>query len=180
MEDLYGFKAYPNGLSNTQLDALRTTAQQQGFYFTNTTAVPAVLNAANAWQTYPHPVLFYDLKGAAVGGEVDLNDLGGYSRTTPILANDAGCTPAGAVVVVLNGNVKLNSNSVLTANVFAPGPSPNGQVSKANGSGKLIGTLFADHVDLRGTADVYLDQCFIANMTSLWSMTQSNFREEDR
>lgn len=180
MEDMYGFKAYPNGLSNTQLDALRTAAVQQGFYFTGTTTVPSVLNASNAWQTYPHPILFYDLKGTAVGGEVDLNDLGGYSRPYPVAANSAQCTPYGAVVVVLNGNVKLNSNTVLVANVFAPGPSPYGVVRKATGGGQLIGTIFADQVDLRGSADVYLDECFLANMTSLWSMTQSNFREEDR
>lgn len=180
MEDTYGFKVYPNGLSNTQLDTLRTAAQQQGFYFTNTTAVPAALGAANAWQTYPHPVLFYDLKGAAIGGEVDLNDLGGYGRPYPLAANSAQCTPYGAVVVVLNGNVKLNSNTVLTANVFAPGPSPYGQVTKANGTGQLIGTIFADRVDIRGTADVYLDQCFLTNMTSLWTMTLSEYREVDR
>jgi hypothetical protein len=180
MADTYGFSVNPNGLSNTQLDALRTAAQQQGFYFTNTTAVPAALNASNAWQTYPHPILFYDLKGSSVGGQVDLNDLGGYSRTTPLSAGDASCTPYGAVVVVLNGNVKLNGNSTLVANVIAPGPAPNGQVTKANGTGKLIGTLYADQVDIRGTADVYLDQCFLVNMSSLWTATQSNFREEDR
>jgi Tfp pilus assembly protein PilX len=180
MEDLYGFKAYPNGLSNTQLDALRTAAQQQGFYFTGTSAIPAVLQSTTAWQTYPHPVLFYDLKGAAIGSEVNLSDLKGYSRPYPLAANAPTCAPFGAVVVVLNGNVKLNSNNILTANVFAPGPSPYGQVAKANGTGQLIGTLFADRVDLRGTSDVYLDQCFLANMTSMWSMTQSNFREEDR
>jgi hypothetical protein len=180
MEDMYGFKAYPNGLSNTQLDALRTAAIQQGFYFTNTTAIPSALNASNAWQTYPHPILFYDLKGTAIGGEVDLNDLAGYARPYPLDASSPQCTPFGAVVVVLNGNVKLNSNTALVANVFASGPSPNGVVRKANGGGQLIGTIFADQVDLRGSADVYLDQCFLANMTSLWSMTESNFREEDR
>jgi hypothetical protein len=180
MADTYGFAVNPNGLSNTQLDDLRTAAKQQGFYFTDTTVVPAVLGVSTAYLTYPHPVLFYDLKGAAVGGQVDLNDIQGYSRTTPLDASSAQCSPYGAVVVVLNGNVKLNANSVLVANVFAPGPYPNGQIQKANGTGRLIGTLFGDDVDIRGTADVYLDQCFLANMSSLWTMTQSNFREEDR
>jgi hypothetical protein len=180
MADTYGFAVNPNGLSNTQLDDLRTAAKQQGFYFTDTTVVPAVLGVSTAYLTYPHPVLFYDLKGAAVGGQVDLNDLGGYSRPYPLAAGSAQCTPFGAIVVVLNGNVKLNSNTVLTASVIAPGPYPNGQVQKANGTGQLIGTLFADNVDIRGTADVYLDQCFLANMSAMWTMTQSNFREEDR
>ena len=181
MADTYGFSVNPNGLSNTQLDALKTVAQQQGFYYTNTTAIPAALSAANAWQTYPHPVLFYDLKGAAVGGEVNLNPLANaYTRSYPVLADSASCKPYGAIVIVLNGNVQLNGNSVLVASVFAPGPYPNGQVQKANGNGQLIGTLYADNVDIRGTADVYLDQCFLVNMSSMWTMTQSNFREEDR
>ena len=139
-----------------------------------------MLGAANAYLTYPHPILFYDLKGAAVGGTVDLNGLGGYSRPYPLAAGSPQCLPYGAVVVVLNGNVQLNSNTVLVASVFAPGPYPNGNVQKANGTGQLIGTLFADNVDIRGTADVYLDQCFLANMSSVWTATQSNFREEDR
>lgn len=181
MAAFYGYAVNPLGLSNSQLDALRTASQQQGLYFTNTVAIPAVLQGATASTAYPHPVLFYDLKGAAVGGTVDLSGLTGYSRAYPVLPTDAGCKASGAVVVVLNGNVKLNSNTVLTASVFAPGPAPNGQVTKANGSGQLIGTLYADSIDMRGTADVYLDDCFLANLpASLLNVTVSNYREIDR
>src|SRR5205823_6728251 len=122
----YGYTQNTLGLSNTDLDALRTAAQQQGFYYTSSTAIPAVLQSTTANQTYPHPVLFYDLKGASVGGLVDLSDLKGYSRTFPLDSTDAACTSYGAIVVVLNGNVRLNANTVLVASVFAPGPSPNG------------------------------------------------------
>lgn len=181
MADFYGYAVNPLGLSNSQLDALRTASQQQGFYYTNTSAIPAVLQGATASTTYPHPVLFYDLKGAAIGSTVDLSDLTGYSRAYPVLPTDAGCKASGAIVVVLNGNVKLNSDTVLTASVFAPGPAPNGQVTKANGTGQLIGTLYADSIDMRGTADIYLDDCFLANLPgSLLNVTVSNYREIDR
>ena len=180
MASTYGFQT--GGLSNSDLDALRTASQQQGFYFTNTTAIPAVLQAANAWQTYPHPVLFYDLKGASVGGFVDLKDLTGYSRSYPLDSSQAGCLPMGAVVVVLNGNVRLNGNTVLATSVYAPGPAPNGQVGKAKRlQGQLIGTLYADNIDMTGTADVYLDNCFLANMSGgLLNVTASNYRKVDR
>lgn len=179
MASTYGFD--PLGLSNSQLDALRTAAQQQGFYFTDTTAIPAQLQTSNAGVTYPHPVLFYDLKGSSVGGIVDLKDLKGYSRSYPVDSTSASCSAAGAVVVVLNGNVRLNANTVLTASVFAPSPAPYGQVLKANGGGQLIGTLYADSIDMRGTADIYLDSCFLANLPGgLISVTVDNYRESDR
>ena len=181
MAATYGFQVNTQGLSNSEMDALRTAAQQQGFYFTGTSAIPAVLQAANANVAYPHPVLFYDLKGAAVGSEVDLSDLKGYSRSYPVAANSASCRSYGAIVVVLNGNLKLNANTVLVASVFAPGPYPNGQVSKANGTGQLIGTLYADAIDLRGTADIYLDECFLANLPGgLLNVSVDNYREVDR
>lgn len=169
-----------SGLSNDQLDMLRTISQQQGFYYTNTTAIPAVLQSGSPATTYPNPVLFYDLKGAAVGGTVDLKDLQGYSRTVPLAQTDASCTSYGAVVIILNGNVKMNGNTTLVASVYAPGPAPNGQVSKANGTNKLIGTLYADSIDLTGTADVYLDDCFVNNMPMPMNVKISNFQENDR
>ena len=181
MAATYGFKVNTLGLSNSQLDALRSAAQLQGFYFTSTTSIPAVLQSPTAGTTYPHPVLFYDLKGAAVGGLVDLKDLTGYSRSYPVANTSASCSKAGAIVVVLNGNVRLNGGTVLTASVFAPGPYPNGQVGKANGSGQLIGTLFADNIDMRGTSDIYLDSCFLANLPGgLLNVVVDNYRESDR
>ena len=179
MAQTYGFQT--GGLSNSDLDALRTAAQQQGFYFTNNNQIPAVLQATNAWQTYPHPVLFYDFKGTDVGDLVDLSDLKGYSRSFPLDSSQSGCLPMGAIVVVLRGNVRLNSNTVLAASVYAPGPSPNGQVTKANGTGQLIGTLYADSIDMTGTSDVFLDSCFLQNMSGgLFNVTATNYREVDR
>jgi len=181
MAATFGFEVNPKGLNNSQLDALRATAQQQGYYTTTNAAVPATLQSPSAYLTIPHPVLFYDFKGSAIGQTVDLKDLKGYSRTTPLQSADAGCTDFGAIVVVLNGNVKLNGSTTLVASVFVPGPSPNGQVNRANGTGQLIGTLYADNIDMTGTADVSLDSCFLANLPGrLLSVTTSNYREEDR
>lgn len=171
------------GLSPAQLDLLRTAAQEQGFYFTNTTAVPAVLQDATTSLNFPNPVLFYDLKGAAIGGQVDLNGFSSstYGRPVPLVATSASCTSRNVLVVVVNGNVKLNSNQTLVGSVFAMGPAPNGEVSKANGNSKLIGTVYARSIDLTGTADIHLDDCFLENLPgNLLSVKAEMFREVDR
>jgi len=171
------------GLSPAQLDLLRTAAQEQGFYFTNTTAVPAVLQSPTASLGFPNPVLFYDLKGGAIGGQVDLNDFSAttYGRPVPLVATSASCTGRNVLVVVVNGNVKLNSNQTLVGSVFAMGPAPYGEVTKANGNSKLIGTLYARSIDLTGTADIHLDNCFLENLPgNLLQVKAETFREVDR
>ena len=171
------------GLSPAQLDLLRTAAQEQGFYFTNTTAVPAVLQSPTTSLSFPNPVLFYDLKGGAIGGQVDLNDFSAttYGRSVPLVATSASCTGRNVLVVVVNGNVKLNSNQTLVGSVFAMGPAPYGEVVKANGTSKLIGTLYARSIDLTGTADIHLDDCFLENLPgNLLQVKAETFREVDR
>lgn len=171
----------PPGLSASQLEALRVSAQQQGFYFTNTTAIPAVLQPADAWKTRKHPVLFYDLKGGSVGGTVDLKDLTGYSRPSDQTANSASCTGASAVVIVMNGNVAMNGNTTLAAHIFALSPSPHGQIGKLNGGFQLIGTIYANQIDLTGTGDIHLDDCALQNLPGpLFGLALSNFVEVDR
>lgn len=162
LRDTYDFQL--EGLTAPQLELLKTAAIEQNFYFTSTTAIPAVLQTAASSAAYPNPILFYDLQGSAVGGTVDLNDLGNsYSRTWPLAANSLSCTGRAAFVIVRNGNVRMNSNTVLTASVFALGPSPYGKVEKLNGTAQLIGTLYGRQVDLTGTGDVKLDECFVEN-----------------
>lgn len=171
------------GLTPAQLDLLRTAAQEQGFYFTNTTAVPAVLQNATTSLAYPNPVLFYDLKGGAIGGQVDLNGFSSstYGRPVPVTATSASCTGRNVLVVVVNGNIKLNSNQTLVGSVFAMGPAPHGEVTKANGNSKLIGTLYARSIDLTGTADIHLDNCFLENLPgNLLTVKAETFREVDR
>lgn len=177
----YGFQS--EGLTAPQLDQLRTAAKGQGFYFTNTTAIPAVLTGASTSLAHPNPVLFYDLQGGAVGELVDLNDLSEstYGRATSLAATSASCTGRSVIVVVVNGNVKLNSNQTLVGSVFAMGPAPYGEVRKANGTSRLIGTMYAKSLDLTGTADVNLDDCFLQNLPGqLLNVTPTTFREVDR
>jgi type II secretory pathway pseudopilin PulG len=177
----YGFQQ--SGLTSAQLDILRTAAQEQGFYFTNTTAVPYVLHDDVAAQQYPNPVVFYDLKGSSIGGLVDLNDFSSveYGRPGGLSETDPACTTHNVIVVVLNGNVRLNSNQVLVGSIFAMGPDPYGQVTKANGTSNLIGTIYARGIDLTGTANVSLDQCFLQNLPgNLLNVRPFNFREVDR
>ena len=168
------------GLTAPQLEILKAAAIEQGFYFTNTTAIPAALQ--NAATAPAQPILFYDLQGSAVGGKVDLNQLNNaYSRSAPLTAASSSCTGRAAFIVVLNGDVGMNSNTKLSASVFAMGPAPYGQVTKLNGTAELIGTLYARGVDLTGTGDIRLDECFVENPPGqALEVRVTNFVEVDR
>lgn len=183
LEAQYGFNL--DGLTPAQIDQLRTAAQEQGFYFTNTSAIPAVLQNDTTALGHPNPVIFYEF-ASSVGSNartVDLNDLSDvvYGRATPLTATDAACHGRNVIVVVRNGDVRLNSNQTLVASVFALGPTPYGNVLKANGTSQLIGTLYARSIDLTGTADIDLDGCFLSNLPGqLLNVEPSAFREVDR
>ena len=172
---LYGIRT--PALTPAQLDQLRMTAQSQGNYWTR--------SASNTW-TSPdeaNAVMFFDLAQADPGGTVDLNDVAGFSRSgsANLAAGDAACPAKSLVIVVQGGNVKLNSNQQLFASVFLTSGSPYGQVFKANGTSDFIGTLYADTVNLTGTANVSIDECFLANASpALLDFTITNYREIDR
>lgn len=179
----YGFNL--SGLSPGQIDQLRTAAQEQNFYFTTTSAIPAVLQDNTTSLQYPNPVVFYEFASSVASNSrtVDLKDFSSttYARTTPLASTDAACHGRNVIVVVINGDVKLNSNQTLVGSVFAMGPSPYGNVSKANGTSRLIGTLYARSIDLTGTADINLDDCFLQNLPGqLLDARATNFREVDR
>ena len=174
-----------SGLSSAQLELLKGISQEQNNYFTNTTAIP--LPVSNGTSTLKNPVLYYDLQGSAVGGTVDLKDISQtlYGRPSSAFedADSATCAPKGGVVVIVkNGNVMLNSNTILQAAVFSLGPAPNGNVAKANGGAQLIGTIYAaNQFDLTGTADIKIDDCYLENMPGpLLDINTKNFREDDR
>lgn len=179
----------PPGLTPAQLDALRAVSQSQGYYYTNTNVIPAALRLPDAHVTTPYPVLFYDLKGSSIGQTVDLSDLTGYGNdgtrqlSPAVAATDAACKAYGAIVIVKQGNVKLNSNTTLVANVFAFGTGGiNGNITKANGNAALLGTVYATGtIDMTGTVDVFLDNCFLQNLPGpLLDRSLSNFVELDR
>ena len=179
----YGFNL--DGLSPGQIQQLRTAAKEQGFYFTNTAAIPAVLREPGNPVLYPNPVLFYEFGSSVPSSSrlVDLNDLSSttYGRAAQLGDSAASCHSRNVIVVVLNGDVRLNSNQTLVGSVFAMGPAPYGNVTKANGTSQLIGTLYAKSIDLTGTANIDLDPCFLANLPGqLLNVKGENFREVDR
>lgn len=162
-------------LSQAQIDQMRIVAQSQGNYWTR---------AASTQWTSPdeaNAVMFFELTGAEAGGTVDLNDVVGFGRAANVADTDAACTSRSLIIVIEGGNVRLNSNQQLTASVFLTSSAPNGQVFKANGTSNFIGTIYADTVNLTGTADLSIDSCFLANVSpALLDLSVRNYREEDR
>lgn len=160
-------------LSQAQVDQMRTIAQAQQNYWTSASGWSSP-NEANA-------VMFFDLKGSSVGATVDLNDITGFGRAANVAVGDAACTTRSLIVLVENGNVKLNANQQLAASVFLLSGAPYGQVFKANGTSNFIGTIYADTVNLTGTADLSLDTCFLSNVSpALLDFSLGAYRELDR
>jgi hypothetical protein len=165
---------YP-ALTEAQIDELRTTAQSQGNYYTSANTGPWAPDESNA-------VMFFDLNSAPSNQRtVDLNDVTGFSRSAGLSESDPACTTSSLVIVIEGGNVRLNSNQELFASVFLTSSAPYGQVFKANGTAQFIGTLYADNIDLTGTADLSMDACFLDNMSpGLFEIEVSSYRELDR
>jgi hypothetical protein len=58
---------------------------------------------------------------------------------------------------------------------------PYGEVQKANGTSNFIGTIYADSVNLVGTTNLSLDECFLSNVSpALLDFSVSGYRELDR
>jgi hypothetical protein len=165
----FGAKAKP--FTDAELDQIKAAAMSAGTYYTSATGftVPGG----------PDAVMYFDLTETDPGGEVDLNDLAvsPWNRDH----DPATCPARSLLVVIEGGNARMNSNSKLSAAVFLVGPSPYGLVSKANGTATFTGSLYAKNVDLTGTADMWMDQCFIDNTSpALLSVETDNYREVDR
>lgn len=164
----YGYRA--GGLTPQELDTLRATAKVQGNYYTTTTYSNPTQNQA---------VLFFDLSSA--GSTVDLSSITGYSRPVGIDSTNPSCTNRQVFIVVLNGNAKLQSNTIFVSQIFVPSPGPtNGTLSLAGGV-NIVGTLYADKLTQQGTSNFQLDDCFLKNLNgNQYSLTLTNFREVDR
>ena len=79
--------------------------------------------------------------------------------------------------------MRINSNTRLVANIVLTSPAPYGKMNKLNGGAELIGTVYADAMDLTGTGDVKLDQCFVQNLSPSLvdtTLTVTSYREVDR
>ncbi|PVG81538.1 hypothetical protein DDE18_16125 [Nocardioides gansuensis] len=169
--ELFGIRT--PALTPAQLDQLRTIAHSQGNYWTESTG----------W-TSPdegQAVMFFDLAASDPGGTVDLNDVSGFSRSPNLGAADPQCASRSLVIVIEGGNVKLNSNHRLAAALFLTSEAPHGQVFKANGTSEFVGTIYADTVNLVGTTNASLDECFMDNPSpSLLAFSLGSYRELDR
>lgn len=160
-------------LTQAQIDQLRTVAQSQGNYH----------ESASGWSSpdESNAVMFFDLQGASVGDVVDLNLITGFGRDPDVADGSAACLSKSLVIVIEGGNAKLNSNQQLAASLFLTSAAPNGQVLKANGTSKFIGTIFADNVNLVGNTEISIDTCFLANVSpALLDLSLQNYVEQDR
>jgi len=165
------FAAKRPPFSQAQLDQIKAIAQEDGTYYTSATGF-TVPTGADA-------VMYFDLTGANAGGTVDLNDLAvaPWNRDH----DPATCPRQSLLVIIAGGNARLNSNSKLSAAVFAVSDSPYGNISKANGTATFTGSLYGNNVDLTGTADMWMDQCFMDNPPPALTTVQTyNYREVDR
>lgn len=162
-------------LTQGQVDQMRTLAQSQGNYWTKA--------QSTQWSSpdEDNAVMFFDLAQTDPGGTVDLNDITGFSRAANLSATDVSCPSKSLIIVIEGGNAKLNANQSLFASLFLTSSAPNGQVFKANGTSNFIGTIYADTVNLTGTADLSMDGCFLANVSpALLELTVTKYREDDR
>lgn len=160
-------------LGQAQIDQLRTIAQSQGNYWTD----------SDGWVSPDdtNAVMFFDLTATDPGGLVDLNDIDGFGRAANLTDEDPTCESKSLTIVIEGGNVKLNSNQQLAASLFLTSPAPYGQVTKANGTASFIGTIYADTVNLTGTVDLSSDTCFLANASpALIDLDPTAYRELDR
>ena len=169
---LFDLEADP--FTDAELDQLRTIAQSQDNYWTS----------SSGWDTpdESNAVMFFDLEDSDLGGTVDLNDFQGtaFSRAAG-LADDDTCPTTSLLIVIVGGNVKVNSNTQMAASIFLTSPAPYGQVVKANGTADFIGTIYADKINLVGNFDASLDPCFLANTSpALLSLSVGSYREDDR
>ena len=172
-QDLQNYGYRPGGLTDAQFDALKSQAQAQGTYNIATGSVSGVLTTLAAGGT-TSPVLFWD------NGDVELTeaDFPAAFKRLSITAPD--CTNSSVTIVVLKQGSKLkytggNSGPFLTASIFVPYGVMTGQ-----GGTNTIGTVFAKTLDLGGSPDFFMDECFASNPPgATLDVEVINFREDD-
>ena len=163
--------------TDTQLDTLRAVAKTTGTYFTTASYTSGQIPNWSA--AAPHLVVFFDLEGQPTNQRlVDLKDLDGWTRPA-----GGGCPVQSLVIVIVGGDARLNGNHDMVANLVLTSGAPYGYVFKANGNADMIGTIYADQIDLTGTVDISLDECFVQNLSPSLvdtTLTLTNYREIDR
>jgi hypothetical protein len=169
--DMFGVRKPP--FTQSQLDQLRTIAISQDNYWTS----------ASGWSSPDDraAVMYFDLAASNPGGVVDLKDLTGWSRALEQAADSSQCDTRSLVIIIEGGNARLNGNQNMFGSLYLVSGSPYGKVMKSNGTAAFTGSLYANELDLTGTADLYMDDCFLANQSpALFDVETFNYRELDR
>ena len=167
----YGYR--PRGLTDAQYDALKTQAQAQGTYNIATGSVSSALTTLAA-AGITSPVLYWDT------GDIQLADSDFPAAFKRLSNTSESCTNSSVTVVVAGPGSDLkynggNSGPFLTASVFVPDGVITGQ-----GGTNTIGTVFAQTLDLGGSPDFFMDECFASNPPGgTLDVEVINFREDD-
>lgn len=152
MTQVYGYR--PRGLTDAQYDALKSQALSQGTYNIVTSSISSQLTTLLG-QGVTSPVLFWD------SGNVALKQSDFPASFSRSLSSDAGCTSNSVTIVVVGGNLSYqggNTSPYLTAALFVP----DGLLTGTGGR-NTIGTAFAQNIDLSGSVEFFMDECFAGN-----------------
>jgi hypothetical protein len=152
LAQVYGYR--PRGLTDAQFDALKSQAVSQGTYNIATGNISSRLTTL-VGQGVTSPVLFWDI------GNVALKQTDFPAAFSRGLSTDAGCTSNSVTIIVVGGNLSYqggNTSPYLTAAIFVP----DGLLTGTGGR-NTIGTVFAQNIDLSGSVDFFMDECFAAN-----------------
>jgi hypothetical protein len=178
------YKAKRPVFTQAQLDSFKSIAISQGNYWQ--TSQPYQASARpDGWKvpTDPDSVMYFDLTANDPGGMVDLNDLAvaPWTRSPNLDSTSPSCLPQSLLLIIEGGNARLNANSSLAASVFLVSDDPYGQVFKANGNSSFTGNIYANNMDMTGTTDMYMDKCFMDNISpALTRVDTLTYREVDR
>jgi hypothetical protein len=161
--------------TQAQLDQLKAIAISQNNYYTS----------ASGWSapTATDSVLYFDLTATNPGADVNLNGLDAppWDRPINLAASDSNCPSRSLLVIIEGGDASINSNSQVAGSIFLISDGLYGNFTKLNGGAALTGNIFANNIRQNGTSDMYLDGCFLANVSpALTTVRTLNYRELDR
>ena len=164
----YGYR--PGGLSPTEYDQLKSEAQAMGTYNNNANLGTVIAQLVARGVT--NPVVYSD-DGSTPSPSAFPS---GFFRD-PTSTN----CPAFAAVIVVRGGGSLHwtqtGGASMVASIFMPDP---GATFAMTGLASVIGTVFAENLDLNGNGFLELDPCFVNSPPGgVLDVTTTNFRVID-
>lgn len=174
MFDLFNMKEDPVPLD--KLQELKSVAQSQvdgthSNYYTD----PKDFKDPPDPAKYANAVLYFDLQGSAVGKTVNLKDLGNVWKP-----DGTTCANRSLLIIIDNGNVEFSGGHEIAANIVLTSRTY-GNVDKFTGGGTLIGSIYANKIDVSGNYTFKLDSCSLGNISpALYSAETRGYVELDR